>query len=120
MDHEEILRKLAIRDDDYVEWILTDERHSIDASHLDPRTHALVRIAALIASDAAPPSYLWPVQAGLRHGALADVSAGILIAVGPAIGSVRVVSAAPKLGLALGYDVADGLERPPVSDRYGA
>jgi 4-carboxymuconolactone decarboxylase len=120
LDHEEILRKLAIRDDDYVEWILTDERHSIDASHLDPRTHALVRIAALIASDAAPPSYLWPVQAALRHGALADEIAGILIAVLPAIGSVRVVSAAPKLGLALGYDVADGLERPPVSDPYGA
>ena len=120
MDHEEVLRKLSIRDDEYVDWLLSDVRHSIEASHLHPRTHALVGIAALVASDAAPPSYLWPVQAALRNGALPDQIAGILVAVLPAIGSVRVVSAAPKLGLALGYDVAEGLERPPVSDPYGA
>jgi len=35
---------------------------------------------------------------------------GVLVALLPSIGSDRVVSAAPKLGLALGYDVDEALE----------
>lgn len=35
---------------------------------------------------------------------------GALIAAMPVIGSARVVSAAPKLGLALGYDLDAALE----------
>ena len=36
----------------------------------------------------------------------------------PAIGVARVVSAAPKLGLALGYDVADALEGTEGESRF--
>ena len=60
--------------------------------------------------DATTPSYLWTVEAALRHGATAEEIVGTLIAVLPAIGSGRVVSAAPKLAIAIGYDVNDGLE----------
>lgn len=109
-DHEETLRKLAIRDDAYIDTILGDDRQNVDESGLDQKTHALVRIAGLIAIDAAPPSYMWSVEAALRHGATREELVGTLIAVMPAIGSGRVVSAAPKLSLALGYDVAAGLE----------
>jgi hypothetical protein len=35
---------------------------------------------------------------------------GVLLAVVPILGEPRVVSAAPKLGLALGYDVGAALE----------
>ena len=35
---------------------------------------------------------------------------GCLVAVLPTVGAARVISAAPKLGLALGYDVAAALE----------
>ena len=35
---------------------------------------------------------------------------GTLIVVMPIVGVARVVSAAPNLGLALGYDVSDALE----------
>jgi 4-carboxymuconolactone decarboxylase len=82
----------------------------LDESGLDEKTHALVRIAGLIAIDAAPPSYMWSVEEALRHGATNEELVGTLIAILPAVGSGRVVSAAPKLSLALGYDVAAGLE----------
>jgi 4-carboxymuconolactone decarboxylase len=110
-DHEATLRKLSIRDDAYIDTILGDDRRNLEESGLDEKTHALVRIAGLIAVDAAPPSYMWIVEEALRRGATHEELVGTLIAVLPAVGSVRVVSAAPKLGLALGYDVAAGLEQ---------
>jgi len=109
-DHEETLRKLAIRDDAYIDGVLGDDRKNLDESGLDEKTHALVRIAGLIAIDAAPPSYMWTVESAFAFGATTEEIVGTLIAVMPAIGSGRVVSAAPKLSLALGYDVAAGLE----------
>jgi 4-carboxymuconolactone decarboxylase len=109
-DHEETLRKLAIRDNAYIARILGDDRQNLDESDLDEKTHALVRLAGLIAIDAAPPSYMWSVESALSYGATTEEIVGTLIAVMPAIGSSRVVSAAPKLSLALGYDVAEGLE----------
>jgi 4-carboxymuconolactone decarboxylase len=109
-DHEETLRKLAIRDDAFVESILARERESVSASGLDAKTHALVRVGALIAIDAPPPSYMNTIECGLASGATVDDFVGALIAVMPAVGVARVVSAAPKLGLALGYDVVEALE----------
>ena len=112
MDTEETLRKLTIRDDEYVASILSHDRESIAASTLEPKTHALVRIGALVTIDAAPASYLATIEAALRYGVTQHEIVGVLIAVMPSIGSARVVSAAPKLGLALGYDVNDALEQP--------
>jgi 4-carboxymuconolactone decarboxylase len=109
-DHEDTLRKLAIRDDAFVDSVLARERENVAASGLDAKTHALVRVGALIAIDAAPPSYMNAIESGLASGATVDEIVGVLIAVMPAIGVARVVSAAPKLGLGLGYDVADALE----------
>ena len=109
-DHEDTLRKLAIRDDAFVDSILARERENVSTSCLDAKTHALVRVAALVTIDAAPPSYMNTIESGLASGATIDEIVGILVAVMPAIGVARVVSAAPKLGLALGYDVAEALE----------
>jgi hypothetical protein len=50
------------------------------------------------------------VEDALATGASLDEIVGILIAVAPAIGLGRVVSAAPELALALGYDVDAALE----------
>lgn len=116
-EHEETLRKLAIRDDVYIDRVLGDDRRNLDESGLDAKTHALVRIAGLIAIDAAPPSYMWAVESALAYGATSEEIVGVLIAVMPAVGSGRVVSAAPRLSLALGYDVAAGLEEFGVESR---
>jgi len=107
----QVLRKLTIRDNALLQHALAREGWGRPAeSSLDPKTHALVRVAALIAMDAAAPSYLCAVDSAREAGATDEDVVGCLLAVLPILGEPRVVSAAPKLGLALGYDVGAALE----------
>jgi alkylhydroperoxidase/carboxymuconolactone decarboxylase family protein YurZ len=117
-DLEGTLRKLAIRDDAFIESVLAREQENETTSKLDAKHHALVRIAALVAVDAAPPSYMASVEDGLAAGLTRDEMAGTLVAVMPVVGVARIVSAAPKLGLALGYDVARALEEMGPTDLW--
>jgi 4-carboxymuconolactone decarboxylase len=110
MDHEEMLRKLSLGDDSYMEAVLAEERVNETASGLDGKTHALVRVAALVAIDATTPSYMEAIRSAQRWGASSEEILGCLLAIIPAVGIARVVSAAPKVGLALGYDVEAALE----------
>ncbi len=119
-DHEATLRKLAIRDDSFIETVLACEQENENASSLDGKQHALVRIAGLVALDAAPPSYMASVEAGLAAGLSREEIVGSLVALMPVVGVARVVSAAPKLGFALGYDVAAALEEFGPTDLWGA
>jgi alkylhydroperoxidase/carboxymuconolactone decarboxylase family protein YurZ len=104
------LRRLAVRDDGYIDALLSEEHANMTLAGIDARSHALARVAALIAMDAAPPSYMSAVQAGLNAGVSHEEIVGTLIAVLPVVGAARVVAAAPNLALALGYDVADAFE----------
>lgn len=108
--HETTLTKLAIADDAYYETVLARESSNVAESHLDEKTNALVRLGALVAVDATSPGYMWTVEAARRHGATEEEIVGCLIAALPAVGVASVVSAAPKLALALGYDVTAALE----------
>ena len=109
-NHERTLCKVAIADDVYVRTLLSNERSNIIASGLDEKAHALVRVGALIAIDAESPAYMWTLESARRAGASNDEIVGCLVALMPVLGLARVVSAAPKLGLALGYDVTAALE----------
>ena len=115
-DHEETLRRLSVRDDAYVDALLADVQANEAASRLDGKTHALVRVAALVAVDAAPPSYMEAISSAQRWRASREEIVGCLIAVLPTVGIARVVSAAPKVGLALGYDVDAALESHATAD----
>jgi alkylhydroperoxidase/carboxymuconolactone decarboxylase family protein YurZ len=108
--HESTLRKLAIGDDAYLGKLLASEPANVVESRLDPKTHALVRIGALIAVDASAPSYREAVEAARASGTSDQEIVGCLLAVLPELGAARAISAAPKLGLAVGYDVAAALE----------
>jgi len=108
--HEITLCKIAIADDRYVEEVLSNDRANLTASTLDAKAHALVRLGALIAIDAEAPAYMWTLQAARRAGASDDELVGCLLAALPLLGVARIVSAAPKLGLAMGFDVASALE----------
>ena len=77
-------------------------------SGLDPRTFSLVKIAALVALDAPPASYLWQVGNALDAGCTPDELLGVLRAIIPQVGVPRVVAAAPELALALGVTLPDG------------
>jgi alkylhydroperoxidase/carboxymuconolactone decarboxylase family protein YurZ len=108
--HEITLCKIAIADDRYVEEVLSNDRANLTASTLDAKAHALVRLGALIAIDAEAPAYMWTLEAARRAGASDDELVGCLLAALPTLGVARIVSAAPKLGLAMGFDVASALE----------
>jgi alkylhydroperoxidase/carboxymuconolactone decarboxylase family protein YurZ len=110
-DYRETLRSLALNDESFVDSVLGMGRDTIEASRLDPKTHALVRLAAALAIDAAPSCYQANVEVALAAGADIDEVVGTLIAVAPTVGLARVVSAAPELALALGYDVDAALEQ---------
>jgi len=116
VEFQERLRSMALSDDRFVASVLGMGRDTIEASGLDPKTHAMVRLAALMAVDAGQISYNASAEVALASGASPDEIVGILIAVAPAIGLGRVVSAAPELGLALGYDVEAALEAQPETD----
>ena len=65
-------------------------------SHLDDRTYLLVRIAALVAADAPAVSYLANLAVADEIGVTVDDVRGVLIALGPLLGSARVLSGAEK------------------------
>ena len=48
---------------------------------------------------------LWPVDRAIEAGATESEIVGVLIAVAPAVGVARVVSTAPRLATAIGYDL---------------
>jgi 4-carboxymuconolactone decarboxylase len=79
------------------------------SSRLDERSYALVKIAALIAMDAPPASYVWQVANALAEGATPEDILGVLIAVAPQVGGPRIVAAAPEIMIALGLTLPDGM-----------
>jgi 4-carboxymuconolactone decarboxylase len=111
MEYRRTLRKLAVRDDQFVSSVLADDVSWAAEAGIDARTRGLIRLGALIALDAAPPSDLGAVEEAVKGGATLDEVVGVLVTAMPVVGAARVVSAAPKLGLAVGYDVAEALEQ---------
>lgn len=78
---------------------------SMETSGLDEQTLMLVRLAALVAVDAPPASYLVNVGAAGDVGVSSDQITGVLAAVAPIVGTTRVVSAAGSMIKALGAAV---------------
>jgi alkylhydroperoxidase/carboxymuconolactone decarboxylase family protein YurZ len=74
-----------------------------------------VRIGVLATLDASAQSYVSCVEAARSHGATDEEIVGTLVAAMPVAGGAKVVSAAPRLALALGYDLEAALERPASS-----
>ena len=79
-------------------------------SGLDPRSFSLVKIAALIALDAPPTSYLWQVANALDAGCTPEDLLGVLKAIAPQVGGPRVVAAAPEIMIAMGLALPEGAE----------
>ena len=108
MEYQEHLRRLALHDNAFVGSLTAEE--TLTASALDERTLALIRVAATIALDAAAASFQHAVAQALAAGASRDEIVATLEAVTPVTGTSRVVASAPKIALALGYDVEEALE----------
>ena len=76
---------------------------SLEASNLDGRSLALVRIAALVAVDAPASSYLLNLGAADEIGVGEEDVKGVIAAVAPIVGTARVASAAGNIVTALGF-----------------
>jgi 4-carboxymuconolactone decarboxylase len=107
MDYTDVLRCLAINDSGSVKRWLRDAEA---ADGLDPKTRALARMAALVAVGGAVPSYGAHADAAVSAGATPAEIVEVLVDLVPIIGLPRVVDAAPKVAMALGYDTDDALE----------
>ena len=75
------------------------------SSGLDPITFGLVKVAALIALDSPPASYLWQIANALDAGATPADILGVLRAVAPQVGGPKIISAAPEIMMALGLSL---------------
>jgi 4-carboxymuconolactone decarboxylase len=108
LDYMEVLRLLTINDENLGEEGIT----RVGAARLDPKTVALVRIAALVAVGGAVPSYGTEVEVAVSAGATAAEIVEVLLDIASVVGLPCIVAAAPNLALALGYDINEALEQP--------
>ena len=106
---ERLLRRLAINDEESVGNVLQGGTAAVGEVALQPKIDLLVELGALLALGAATSSLKVTVTRAVEAGATESEIVGVLLAVAPAVGLARVVSSAPKLALAIGYDI-DGDE----------
>ena len=96
---------LAVGDADILREAVDLREAEQQSSGLDPVTFGLVKIAALIALDAPPASYLWQIADALDAGATAADILGVLRAVAPQVGGPKIIAAAPEIMVALGLSL---------------
>jgi 4-carboxymuconolactone decarboxylase len=108
---EEILRRLAIGDRALISAFAGSGDELPKAARLDELTEALIRVAVLVPLDAPQSSYQVAVEAAMRAGASLEDLLATLVATIEAVGVPRVVSAAPRIALAAGYDVDAAIEQ---------
>lgn len=101
---ERLLRRLALNDEESVGMVLASGSDAGPAPLL-PKVDLLVQLGALLALGAATSSLRATVDRAIEAGATESEIVGVLIAVAPAVGLARVVSTAPRLATAIGYDL---------------
>jgi len=109
---QETLRRLAMIDEGFVEDQAGLRLGLAAASALDPKTVALLQVGVAVAIGSPAVCLEWSAGRALAAGATEDEIAGVLLAIAPVAGLGRVVSAAPDVATALGYDIAAALEEP--------
>jgi alkylhydroperoxidase/carboxymuconolactone decarboxylase family protein YurZ len=106
-DTHEALSGIALGDLDILETAIGLRELSRETAGLDARSFALVKIAALIALDAPPASYVWQIGNALEEGVTPEEILGVLRAVAPQVGGPRVIAAAPEIMLGLGLSLPE-------------
>ncbi|MGY1643595.1 carboxymuconolactone decarboxylase family protein [Geodermatophilus sp. SYSU D00703] len=88
------LESIAQGDAPVLETLLAMNLDAAERSGLDAETYLLVRLAALVAMDAAPISYAITLGAAAEAGLTAEKAQAVLVAIAPVVGSARVTAAA--------------------------
>jgi alkylhydroperoxidase/carboxymuconolactone decarboxylase family protein YurZ len=93
-DWRQWLAGAAAGDPDVVAHALGPEAGNIDLSGLDIRTHALVRLAALVAAGESRDPIRSACETALDRGVTGAEITGVLVALLPALGADRIAAAA--------------------------
>jgi len=109
---QEILRRLAIVDEEFAGNQAGLGLGLPGAWILDAKTTELVRVGALVAIGSPEVCLEWSASRALAAGATEEEVTGVLLAIAPVIGLGRVVGAASGVAYALGYDVEAALDDP--------
>jgi alkylhydroperoxidase/carboxymuconolactone decarboxylase family protein YurZ len=116
---QEILRRLAIIDETLVEGQAGLGLDPRGLSTLDPKTAALLQLAALVAIGSSEGSLQWSTGRALAAGASEEEIAEVLLAIAAVAGLGRVATAALGIAAALEYDIEEALldpDSPPAHD----
>ena len=109
---QETLRRLAMIDEGFVEDQAGFGLGLTGTPALDPKTAALLQVAASVAIGSPAVCLQWCAGRALAAGATEDEIADVLLAIAPVAGLGRVVAAAPDVATGLEYDTAAALEKP--------
>ena len=88
------LGRIAAGDAPVLETVLAMNLDAAERSGLDAETYLLVRLAALVAMDAAPVSYLVTLGAAAETDLSMEKAQAVLVAIAPVVGSARITAAA--------------------------
>ena len=99
---ERLLRHLALNDEESLRKVLVIG--PVGPAALDEKVDRLVRLGALLALGAATTSLRTAVEHAIQAGASEPEVVDVLVSIGPAVGLARLVTAAPRLAMALGYE----------------
>ena len=108
---EHLLRGLAAGDETLLRSVLAVSPSGVRAARpapgagLPPATSALVLLAALLSAGGSTTSLRWAVELADKAGVEREDIIAVLATVAAVVGSARVVAAAPRLALAIGYDI---------------
>jgi 4-carboxymuconolactone decarboxylase len=108
---EQLLRGLAAGDERLLRSVVAvspptnGSPEMTRGGELSAETRALIHVAALLAAGACTTSLRWAVELASRCGAEDDEIVEVLVTTAAIVGTARVVAAAPRLALAIGYDI---------------
>jgi 4-carboxymuconolactone decarboxylase len=105
---EDLLRRLALNDENVVGNVMTRRAGTDPDTELGSRVDLLVRLGALLAVGAAAPSLREVVEKASAAGVTTNEIVGVLVCVGPTIGVASMVASASKLAVVIGYDLENG------------
>ena len=110
--YQEILRRLAIIDEGFVEGQAGLGLDPAELSALDPKTATLLQLAVLVAIGSSDGTLQWSTGRALAAGASEDEIAEVLLAIAPVAGLGRIATAAPGIAIGLEYDIDAALDDP--------
>jgi alkylhydroperoxidase/carboxymuconolactone decarboxylase family protein YurZ len=89
-----VLDRVAQGDTPILDTVFAMHLDALERSGLDMRSYVLTRLAALVALDAPPVSYVVTLGAAADAGVTLEDAQSVLIAIAPLVGTARITAAA--------------------------